>query len=446
VCVLPWGASSEQRVDIAGLPLELHTNRLVRFQAYYSTRLDGSKAGDIVDWNDDFYALPPLETIIKVADAASGAIAPTLPITLAAQVNELGLLQVSCVSADHRISGSWPLEFDLRPHEQRSQPAGSAGLSDVSVQAQPNVASETLEAAQMQIGSWFAQTLNQGDKLTATRLLAKLERILGMPKNGALVRSLWPVLESRIQSRKTSTDHEEAWLILAGFLLRPGYGAAADDLRIDSLWRLRDGGLYFPGKRIKCQEYILWRRVAGGLTQERQEHILAELDKSREHRNLAPELIRLAGSLERISHEKKRDLANKFIDVAADLARKQNHCAPYLAALGQLLSRTPLYAGPEAVVSPDLVERAYDAFRIFDWTVPELSEMRTLFLRSARVVGDRSFDLPKAVRNQIAAKLENSGIAPQKIGRLKEFTPVGRLEQISLHDEKLPPGLILSGS
>src|SRR5215472_2690735 len=98
----------------------------------------------------------------------------------------------------------------------------------------------------------------------------------------AFVRSLWPALESCIRQRKQSPDHEEAWLILAGFLLRPGFGAIADNLRIDSLWRLRDNGLYFPGKRNKCQEYILWRRVAGGLTQERQEQILVpELDKIR---------------------------------------------------------------------------------------------------------------------------------------------------------------------
>ena len=121
--------------------------------------------------------------------------------------------------------------------------------------------------------------------LTAARVLRNLEQILGMPRsewNAGLVRSLWPALESCIRQRKQSPDHEEAWLILAGFLLRPGFGAIADNLRIDSLWRLRDNGLYFPGKRNKCQEYILWRRVAGGLTQERQEQILVpELDKIR---------------------------------------------------------------------------------------------------------------------------------------------------------------------
>ena len=80
--------------------------------------------------------------------------------------------------------------------------------------------------------------------------------------------------------RKESVDHEEAWLALAGFLLRPGFGVVGDEVRLDSLWRLRETGLCFPGKRIRCQECILWRRVAGGLTPARQERILtAELEK-----------------------------------------------------------------------------------------------------------------------------------------------------------------------
>ena len=140
-------------------------------------------------------------------------------------------------------------------------------------------------------------------------------------------------------------DHEEAWLIIAGFLLRPGFGVVRDDLRIDALWRVHEAGPCFPGRRIKCQEYILWRRVAGGLTRERQDKLLAgELDKIRSGR--APdELVRLAGSLELISHDTKAELVRRFIDIAVTLCAPKRHCAPYLAALGLLLNRAPLYAG-----------------------------------------------------------------------------------------------------
>ena len=94
------------------------------------------------------------------------------------------------------------------------------------------------------------------------------------------------------------------------------------------------------------------------------------------------ELVRLTGSLELISHDTKAELTRRFLDIAVTLARAKRHCAPYLAALGLLLNRTPLYAGPETVVSPDLVERAYSAFQDFDWTNPELLDLQNLFLRA----------------------------------------------------------------
>jgi molecular chaperone DnaK (HSP70) len=452
VCVLPHGAAPEQRFEITGLPLELQLNRLARFQACYSTHDDSSKAGDIADWNaEDLHALPPLETVIKVTDSASGTTASTLSVSLVASVNELGLLQVSCVSADPSISQCWPLEFNLHPHEQDGRAASKTAVApNAPVAAKPNVTERVLKAARARIRDAFNLPLKRREPLTGTRLLRSLEQILGMPKsewNASLVRSLWPALESCMERRRESVDHEEAWLILAGFLLRPGFGAEADHFRMDDLWRLHEQGICFAGKRIKVQEYLLWRRVAGGLGEQRQEQILEpELDKIRTQKKAAPECIRLAGSLERLPIATKTELANLFIDAASDLARDNKHCAHYFGALGHILSRAPLYAGPETVVSPDLVERAYDAFRRLDWATPELAEMQTLFLRAARVVGSRNFDLPKTVRDRIATQLESAGVSPQKTGKLKEFIPLGGSERASSYDESLPPGLILTES
>jgi hypothetical protein len=225
--------------------------------------------------------------------------------------------------------------------------------------------------------------------------------------------------------------------------LRPGFGVIRDDLRIDALWQLHDAGTCFPGRRIKCQEYILWRRVAGGLTRERQNKLLAE-ELDRIDSGKAPdELVHLAGSLELIPHETKAELISRFIDIAVSLTRAKGHCAPYLKALGLLLNRAPLYGGPETVVSPDFVEHAYSAFHGFDWTEPELLELQTLFLRAARVVGDRSLDLPIRLRGLIAGKMEKSGAPPLRTSRIREFIPVGRSDRASLYDESLPPGLVL---
>src|SRR4051812_23479123 len=120
--------------------------------------------------------------------------------------------------------------------------------------------------------------------------------------------------------------------------------------------------------------------------------------------------------------------------VAIHPARAKQHCAPYLAALGLLLNRTPLYAGLETVVSPDHVEHAYSAFRGFDWADPQLLELQTLFLRAARFVGDRSLDVSMPLRELIASKMENSGVPPLQTTKIRGFVPVGRSDRASLYD------------
>ena len=205
-------------------------------------------------------------------------------------------------------------------------------------------------------------------------------------------------------------------------------------------------GLFFPGKRSKVQEYILWRRVAGGLTAEHQEQLLAAEQPGLRAGKAPPELVRLAGSLERLSRETKADLIQTFVAQVLHRVEVKQHCAPYLAALGLLLNRTPLYAGPETVVAPEFVARAYAALQDFDWAEPELLETHPLFLRAARVVDDRNLDVPKSLRNQIARKLESAGVAPIRTAPIKSFTPAGRTDRTALYGEPLPPGLTLGAT
>ncbi len=448
LCVLPQGASPSEPFEIADLDLKVRTDQLVRFQAYSSNGSKRSRAGDILTWREhDFHALPPLQTIVRSAEPSRPGMSGSLPVRLIARINALGLLQISCVSEDPGNQQSWPLEFNLRPHDQDGADAlGDAGPARIAVQIEPNAAADALETARKQIRIVFAHPPGKRDKVAAGTILKSLERILGSPRsgwNGPLLRALWPALDERFDGRRLSVDHEEAWSIVAGFLLRPGFGVVRDDVRIDALWRLYDAGPCFPGRRIKCQEYILWRRVAGGLTRERQNMLLAgELDRIRSGK--APdELVRLAGSLELIPHETKVELVSRFIEIAVSLTRAKGHCAPYLAALGLLLNRAPFYGGPETVVSPDFVEHAYSAFQGFDWTEPHLLELQTLFLRAARVVGDRSLDPPMRLRGLIAGKMEKSGVSPLRTAKIRGFIPVGRSDRASLYDEALPPGLVL---
>jgi len=76
--------------------------------------------------------------------------------------------------------------------------------------------------------------------------------------------------------------------------------------------------------------------------------------------------------------------------------------------------------------------------------MPEMRDLQILFLRAARVVDDRSLDLPTPLRGLIASKLERSGLPAQQTAKIKGFVPIGRSDRASLYDDSLPPGLILA--
>jgi IstB-like ATP binding protein len=68
---------------------------------------------------------------------------------------------------------------------------------------------------------------------------------------------------------------------------------------------------------------------------------------------------------------------------------------------------------------------------------PELVELQTLFLRAARIIGDRSLDLSMPVRELIARKMENTGVPTQRTAAIRGFIPVGRSDRASAsHDHR----------
>ena len=140
--------------------------------------------------------------------------------------------------------------------------------------------------------------------------------------------------------------------------------------------------------------------------------------------------------------EAKSELVEMFLERAVELAQSGGYSDPYFVALGQLLNRALIYAGPEAVVPPDLVEQTYAATKNLDWK--SLPELQNLYLLAARVLDNPHLDLGEGLRKKIAAKLIKSGIAPIRAARIKNFEPIQQADAISLFGESLPPGLVLS--
>ena len=462
LCVLPRGTHPEEAVTVQRDGLKLRVNQPVRFRAFYSTKRSRDKAGALLQMEQGkFHPLPSLQTIARVSKAQANALEGQLPIVLTTKLNALGLLQVSCASASDAVEKEWPLEFNLRQGLVTAQGSGSGFVTSEAV-AEPDgsgphsvvpdgdagVSEKHLKTAMDVICKVFENSKVDGKtrKLTLAWLLKELQKALGgIPKhewNWVLIRSLWPVLEECQDGRKKSADHEETWLSFAGYILRPGYGADLDDLRMDELWRIRQSGLAFPGKRVRLQDYILWRRVSGGLSRERQEAVLQEaMPVLRQQKKPPAELIRMVGALERIGQALKRELIEDLLGKAVELANQEAYAEPYFVSLTLLLNRAPLYAGPESVVPPDLVAKAFAACEKVNWErVPEL---QMLFLRAARIVDNPHLDVDPAVRKKIVKKLDKAEVAPIRQIPLKEFVPIEKSDRISLFGESLPAGIVL---
>ena len=460
VCILPRGAELEQESVVALEGLKLRVNQPVRFQAFYSTKRGRDKPGDLVSLKKgSFHFLPPLQTVARLRQGQREPKGGQVSVHLRTHMNALGLLQVACESTLPDLDQTWPLDFNLR--------AVTVGSTDVreesnnAIAGDSGIAPSLLESGQRLLRRQFRSDITAKpskknrkkatkpkEKVTPGRVFRALEENLDLAKhewNWILIRSLWPALQEGEAGRRSSIEHEETWLSLAGYLLRPGYGADLDDARLEELWQILTPGLAFPNKRVKLQEYILWRRLSGGLSRERQEKLLQlEWPKIEQSKNPPAELIRMAGSFERLSQEHKREMITVFLDRTVDNLDNKAYADAYCVALTLLLNRAPLYAGPEAVVPAELVEHAYERLRPFDWSEENgTRELTQLFLRAARVVDNPYLDVSKAVRKQIANQLEKAGIASMKTVPVRDYAPLEKADRAGLLGESLPPGIVL---
>ena len=222
-----------------------------------------------------------------------------LPVALSAKMNELGLLQVACVSADPRVKQSWPLEFNLRRRSRtRRLPARATSQN-------PGVEEARLEAARARISSLFSRSLDKRDKLSATNLLKSLEQILGTPKANwnwvSHSRALDRPSHEQIDRRQESIEHEETWLILAGFLSPSRLWRRRRRSRGSiNCGRFRPMASPIPASASNCSSISSGGASREGCSRERQETILApELPK------LTPGKARLPSSSASPDHSKE---------------------------------------------------------------------------------------------------------------------------------------------
>jgi molecular chaperone DnaK (HSP70) len=445
VCVLPRGSEEGQAVPLHDRGFALKSGEPVRFDLVAST--SGTvRAGELVDLADQPVSpLPPLATVVRRAD---GATRRDIPVHLTSRLTELGTLDVECTD-DQDPTQSWKLQFQLRGEAATASGAG----------VHPRLA-EAVAAIERVFGARDRAV----DAKVVKQLRGQLEALLGPRERWGLglLRPLFDELLRRARGRRRSADHERLWLSLAGWCLRPGFGDPLDGWRIEQLWPLFEPGVqHGRDAQVNAEWWTLWRRVAGGLSDEAQQRLLQDVAFNLRGHELGPDalehksptlvkgqpddMVRLAASLERTAPEHKAEIGDWL------LAQLRRHPRPKSApepghalwALGRLGARVPFHASAHCVVPIDTAAAWLDALLALDWK--RVDGAAAAAANIARLSGDRARDLPPPLREQVAARLEAMHAPAAWVQRLREVVELDEAGERAVFGESLPVGLKLIG-
>ena len=447
VCIASKGLDDGTTVEL-DRDFELVTNRPVRFKLYSSSARDdepgavvpiGDGRADTVDDGSDLLELPPIVTVLRARGRSS------VTVRLQVTITELGAVEVWCSEPDPTSGGRWRLTFDMR-----AGGAAAASDEDQTAAAAPH---PRIDLARARVTAAF-----RGDASLLAPLTRDLEELLEARRDEWTThsaRALFDALAECADARKRSADHEQRWLGLAGFCLRPGIGAPLDAWRARQMWGVFNEGLAFgKTEASRLAWWIAWRRIAGGLSNTQQDQIydrlavlllpsakqqkrLAELKASKQELG---EMWRTVAGLERIQVAHKLKLADELMRRME--TRKGREDAVHLWALSRLAARVPLYGPLNTVLPASKAASSLEQLLAWDWPEPE--KIGFALAQIGRRTGDRSRDVDDALRARLAAFVrtlpggERAAVLVEQVVALE-----AREERVALGDT-LPAGLRLA--
>ncbi len=445
VCIVPGAASPGDQFELSEVSFELELGQPVQFPLLYSTTRLADRPGEFVELNpENFCTLPPIRTVLEMSRTRQRQ---AIPVVIETELTQIGTLQMYChaTGSEHR----WKLEFDVR---------GSTQTDLESSESFATQAGTLDEAAERTAWEVLEQVFVAEGRLQPSKLMQQLAERLQLRRGDwppSLLRSMWQALMQLQAGRSQSAAHEARWLNLLGYVLRPGYGMAADDWRVAQTWRAVHGKLAFPAVTSRNESLILWRRIAGGFTAGQQLTVYQQiagplrgvLDPTRRAKggggtavNELTELLRLVGSLELLPKSEKTQLGRWLLGLLR--VKKWASCqSSVLWAIGRLGSRVPTYGPLNCVV---------DVGEVSNWLV-QMCESRVrdpnlalAMMLCSRRVNDRYRDVPDQLRSQVLSKLEELSAPPHYAALVREAGKLASEEANQILGEALPLGLRLA--
>ncbi|MHA2825582.1 Hsp70 family protein [Vibrio harveyi] len=445
LCLLAKGTEEGDEIRLSGRRFSLTLGEPVRFNLLTSTHdtLTNNTAiqnGVMVDVDPDLFApLPPYITTLEGEGAELQANQKErVEVQLACQLTEVGTLKMECVSAEDD-SKRWELEFEVRNKQ-----------TDDSEQVKLH---PKLNECKELIARLYSGNKKSAESKEIKTLAKDLEKKLGKRDEWdfTTLRQLFDTFAQGRKRRRRSEQHEKNWLRLAGFALRPGFGDPTDSWRIEQVWGLYQQNIQFKNHQGWTDWWVFWRRIAGGLSQEQQETILADIAKylhpsamknpqsAKAAQDMGYEsMVRLAASLEHLEVEDKVLLATWFLSKAINHNQFEQ---AHWWAMGRLASRTPLYGSQHNVIPREQAEQWLPKLLEQNWQKEPMIAFAAVMI--CRKTGDRLFDISDDYREQVLTKLKQSKVPESWVSLVEEVKELSESESKRIFGDALPSGLTL---
>lgn len=445
ICVLAHGAQEGQAVTLTERTFALRLARPVRFYLASSVTDTGHQPGELIDFSEHsagqaqgrsrFVRLPPIATVVSSEGRARDVL-----VQLSTALTEVGTLEMHCTAVDDPTQ-RWQLEFLLRADADAAAALGEPAQH-------PQI--KELRAAIERIYGGRGAALEPKD---VKQLRAQLERLAGSRDSWdlPLLRAVFTALFDGAKRRRRSPAHERQWFNWVGYALRPGFGQPLDDWRVQQLWALFEPGIAFSREPQHWSEWwILWRRVAGGLTGEQQDMVfdaVAYYLQPAGCQEVEPpdgpamqgldDLLRMVASFERLSVAHKAQLGHWLLQRLQTPGENPQTCW----ALGRIGARQPLYGGLHQVVPPEIAAQWLEVLLALDWD--EIEPAAFAATQIARATGDRARDVAQTLRDRVLQRLLANRAPDAWITLVRDVTPLTEADARRVFGESLPVGLKL---
>ena len=433
LCVMPRDTEEGQRIELTGYDFRVIANRPVQFPLFTSATRLGDQAGDVILDREELTQMPPLQTVLSYGKGEH----LELDIRLHAILNEVGTLDIWCETTDghHR----YPLSFNIRRAPREGQSMNS--LEKIIDAQLTDTAREVL-----------VKDFDDADRLPSIYKDIENTVDLGRREWGAhFLRLLTDELITMKDVRERTAVHESRWLNLAGFCLRPGFGAAGDEWRTREMWKIWHTGPLAKSKPdVATEWWIFWRRIAGGLGEGHQQQISGQLakelvvkgiiQKTPKGRNKqeAVEMWRCLGGLERMSAKQKLKVFRAILEHEGKL---DSHFFWTLARLGA----RQLFYGPEnAVIPADRLSTLLG--KLFDHVKKANKQALRMGLLAVsnicRRTGMRDLDFEDNTIQQALYLLQELDAPDEWKAQLEDITEDSDAYRTELIADRLPLGLV----